>query len=190
MLPNNSGPNSKPKLLRVCDACLNSSETFEFRPPDLQSQSIPSVRRSKTFIKSGISDSKPASILPRPPSLTNLLLGSQAQSEAAPEATLKTQYAQACPTKKDSSLIGREDDEKSQAETPVVETHASSPAMALKGSSPQSIPAGDRRTSCGGRELEASSYYQGLLQHEPAALRILLRAAMDHPRSADAADSA
>ncbi len=136
-----------------------------------------------------MSDSKPASVLPRPPSLTNLILGAHTQAEPPPEAALKIQHAQACPTTKDSALIGREDDEKSQAETPVVDAHAS-PTMALKGSSPQRIPAGDRRSS-GDRELEASSYYQGLLHHEPAALRILLRAAMEHPGRADAAaDSA
>jgi hypothetical protein len=188
MLPFNS-VSTKPRLVRVCDACLHSTETFEFRPPDLQSPSTSTVKHSKA-VTGCMPDSKPTSVLPRPPSLTNLLLGSHAHAEAAPEAALKIQHAQACPTKKDSALIGREDDEKSQAETPVVDTHAStSPATTLKGSSPQSIPAGDRRSSSD-RELEASSYYQGLLHHEPAALRILLRAAMDHPGRAGAADSA
>jgi hypothetical protein len=192
MLPSNSGLSiiTKPKLLRVCDACLHSTETFEFRPLDLQSPSIVAVKRSKAST-GRTSDTTPTSILPRPPSLTNLLLGSNPQAQPAPEAAVKTQHPQACPaTKKDAALLGREDDEQSQAETPVVDTHAaaSSPAAALKGSSPQSIPAGDRRSSSG-RELEASSYYQGLLQHEPAALRILLRAAMERPGPA-AADSA
>jgi hypothetical protein len=195
LLPSQPRSSLRPVLLRVCDACLHSSETFEFKPPDLQSPPIPSLKRSKSFSRQTlcVSDQHFPS-LTRPHSLSDLLRTNQ-PTQPGPEPNLSESYNLLHRSKKNAALACADDDQKSQAETPVVDGQGphgpSSPSAgtSYKGSSPQKIPAGDRRGGFG-HDLEASSYYQGLLRHEPAALRLLLRTALDRTAQGDDADSA
>ena len=183
---------SKPVLLRVCDACLHSTETFEFKPPDLQSPSESAVRRSKSFSRqmSCVSDFQPSVILPRPQSLSDLRR-SALLAESRLNCTRSDDNNAAHLTKKDSAFAASDDDQNSQADTPVQDQeHGPITCVSpTKGSSPRKIPAGDRR-GMAGRDLEASSYYQGLLRHEPAALRVLLVTALENrPGQGEAAES-
>ena len=194
LLPSHPSSSSRPALHRVCDACLHSTATFEFKPPDVQSPSASISRTSRTFSTfSPISRS--SALVTRPLSLTNLLRRCH-QNEGS-----------ACGDEADSDCchnkvnIAVDDDETSQAETPLSGAAHGARARAgsspvttsihvIKSSSPLRIPAGDRRGCSSRRELEASSYYQGLLQYEPAALRILLADALDRPVQGDIVEPA
>ena len=177
LTPTHPSSSSKPTLRRVCDACLHSSDTFDFKPPDFRSNYLSSTNSSRAPV------SRSTQHLRIPMPSEKLCLNNEA-------GTLKAEGQKICCIK--NVCIPSDDDQKSQAETPVL-VNALCAAMdastkAIRSSSPLRIPSRGGQ-SLAGRELEASSYYHGLLQHEPAALHFLLAAALERHAHDDASRS-